>query len=196
MFLLNPWARGAWRATDHKGRKELIPRLKATACTQLKEIKEEEEEMGKRDPWRVQVVLENDWSHQKDTGLQSGVCDSAGAWVQGSLSRSIRDTQGSSWHHAHSWHSPTEFSRISGKKSSPEREHHWTLLPCFWAAAANFRDSSCSCSQQPGFPGKRASRAKQKREERQARGNAWVPRMEFHCTEIRGLGVAGGALMW
>lgn len=24
----------------------------------------------------------------------------------------------------YSWHSPTEFSRISGKKSSPEREHH------------------------------------------------------------------------
>ena len=110
-----PWAEASgglqtigWQRVDHDGNNSMH------ATERSKKRKRNEKKGPMKGTSSIGRCLK---SSEGITGLQSGVCDSAGAWVQRVPKQKHRGHTGGSWHHARSWHSPTEFSRVSGKKA-------------------------------------------------------------------------------
>lgn len=84
----------------------------------------------KRWPMGTEVVLNTHKSHQKELlGYRLECVTQLEPGYKRSLSKSIRDTRGGggSWFCAHSWHSPTRFSRIHEKEN---QSWEGALLTC------------------------------------------------------------------
>lgn len=139
----------------------------------------------KRWPMGTEAVLNTDKSHQKELlGYRLECVTQLEPAYKRSLSKSIRDTRGQLILCPQLAQSD-KFFKDKWERKSVLGGSTADMLPCFWAAAAG-RWSSCSCSKEPGFPGRVSIRQSKWR-----RGRHGCPGWEIPLHNIRKLSKEG-----